>query len=366
MREIPKHEGEPASLGRLRSLQRLVGRDGLVRVLALDHGDSFVRRVAVGLGRAPSVGEILDIKSSILQELDRAASGVVLDPGGLLEHAISRGLLSGSSGLVAGLPDVGLSDVSAVSAEFPPEVERVARLGCDAVKLCLLVRPGDDLRPFVDLAGNVAERCHQLGIAAIVEPVAQAQADARFGVGPVSAVDTVDLAESFADVGADLLKLGFPAEAQGKPNTTAMEACRSVTRAANGTPWVLLSAGASFEGFARQVEHACLGGAVGFVAGTAIWQEALEIPHDLGRREFLTTTGLERLSMLSGIVTRSGSCGLPLSEPSTQRSCALCHEPTSQPHLRSGAAGSSTARPFCERCSRLHLGGLDFGTTLFR
>jgi sulfofructosephosphate aldolase len=54
------------------------------------------------------------------------------------------------------------------------------------------------------------------------------------------------------------------------------EGSRALTEAA-ARPWVVLSAGVPLERFEPAVEAACWGGASGFLAGRAIWSDAIAL-----------------------------------------------------------------------------------------
>jgi len=67
---------------------------------------------------------------------------------------------------------------------------------------------------------------------------------------------------------------------------------------------VVLSAGVDFEPFCQQVEIACQNGASGFLAGRAIWQEAMHIDKARERIKFLATVGADRLKKLNEIAAK--------------------------------------------------------------
>jgi len=71
---------------------------------------------------------------------------------------------------------------------------------------------------------------------------------------------------------------------------------------------VLLSAGVTFEEFARQVKIACKAGASGFLGGRAVWQEAMAIADGAERRRWLETKAAERMRRLTDI---AGGYGRP-------------------------------------------------------
>jgi tagatose 1,6-diphosphate aldolase len=71
-------------------------------------------------------------------------------------------------------------------------------------------------------------------------------------------------------------------------------------------PWAVLSGGINFPAFLGQVEIACRNGASGFVAGRAIWSEALTIRSTVKRDAFLAAVAVKRLQELSDAALMHG------------------------------------------------------------
>ena len=94
----------------------------------------------------------------------------------------------------------------------------------------------------------------------------------------------------------DLLKLEWPGSAEG---------CRRVTEALGAVPWALLSAGVGFDDFVARVRTALDNGASGFIAGRAIWGEAVKLT-GAARVEFLEKTAVPRLATLSDLLAEHG------------------------------------------------------------
>jgi len=83
----------------------------------------------------------------------------------------------------------------------------------------------------------------------------------------------------------DLLKLEYP----GSP-----EACQRLAESIT-TPWAVLSAGVDFDEFADVLRISCdEGGASGFIAGRAVWKDAVGLAPE-ARRRFLADEGRRRL-----------------------------------------------------------------------
>jgi tagatose 1,6-diphosphate aldolase len=119
----------------------------------------------------------------------------------------------------------------------------------------------------------------------------------------------------------DLFKLEFPAELKNteefaagafdgrrREPVYALDDVRghlAALDAASPVPWVLLSAGVGPHEFAFDVELACLAGASGFLAGRAVWYDALEAYPDLDAiRERLQGVSLPYLRSLRAIAQR--------------------------------------------------------------
>src|SRR5437879_12080831 len=82
-------------------------------------------------------------------------------------------------------------------------------------------------------------------------------------------------AEALSPLGIDVLKAEFPGDPKVTANPDELQKnCERLSRATK-VPWVVLSAGADFPVFRGLVERACQGGASGFLAGRAIWKDAV-------------------------------------------------------------------------------------------
>jgi tagatose-1,6-bisphosphate aldolase len=111
----------------------------------------------------------------------------------------------------------------------------------------------------------------------------------------------VETARRLTPMGVDVLKAEFPLEITEEPDEVLWaQACRELTQAST-VPWVLLSAGVSFEDFLRQTTVACQQGASGVLAGRAVWKEAVQLKGET-RQVFLKGTARERLAQLAALV----------------------------------------------------------------
>ena len=145
-------------------------------------------------------------------------------------------------------------------------------MGASAAKLLVLYRHdrGATTEAQDDLVRAVVDGCGQAGLPLFVEPV------------PYDVVDVDDRertvvasAERLGRLGPDVIKMPFPSDADHRGRWEA--ACRRLDEATD-RPWAVLSWGAPFDVFVAQVEVACANGCSGFMAGRAIWREAVDAP----------------------------------------------------------------------------------------
>jgi len=111
--------------------------------------------------------------------------------------------------------------------------------------------------------------------------------------------DTSDLVprsvKDFLDNGitADVFKLEFPGTA---------DACKTVTNLLGKTPWILLTKGATYEGFVASLKIAAANGARGFLAGRSIWQDFAKM-RQAEWANFIATTVKKRFEEICRIAS---------------------------------------------------------------
>ena len=309
------------SLGKIRGLQELANPNGVFTITALDHRGSLRRAIHPDKPETVEFLEMVELKIMLLHHLSPHSSAVLIDPIYGAAPAITRGLISGKQGFLVSLESTGYEQEDGDRITHIAEgwsVEKIKRMGASAVKLLLYYNP--ESRTAVDqetLVRNVADQCKEFDIPLLVEPMTYSIPD-----GPEKGTKAfaklkpdmvIKTAQRLCPLGIDVLKAEFPDDTAHEEDERMMaDHCRNLTQAA-GIPWVLLSAGASYERFKMQLEIACKNGASGFLAGRAVWQEAPGLPID-ERREFLETTALERLNDLTEIANQNARSWLKIYE----------------------------------------------------
>jgi tagatose-1,6-bisphosphate aldolase len=288
-------------LGTVRRLARLASEDGFFLVAALDHPENYLALFDKAVERVP-YDVVVRSKMELAGALARHASALLLDPVWSHGQAIATGTLPRSVGVIAALdhlrytPDTppGWDPATRLRPGWTPE--KAARLGADGVKLVVMYRA--ELAELAaqqrKLVAELVTECRAERLPFVVEPIwyplpgedptARQRADA-----------IVAAAAEFAALGADILKVQFPGSAG---------AARDLDGALT-VPWVLLSEGAGYEEFSVQMEIAARAGASGYIAGRAVWGDAVgNFP--AARREPALARAAQRLVALNEIVRRYG------------------------------------------------------------
>lgn len=285
--------------GKLRGLDRMADATGHLCMLAIDQRPPLLDLVARA-GSADTTdtsGQVVALKSLVVDELQWRASAVLIDPWVALglygDIDPRRGLLLTLEHHVfdeepGGRRSTCIPDWS---------VERIARAGADGVKLLAWYRPDaapdvrDHQERFVEAVGAA---CVEHDVPFVFELLLYPLAtDTETCAVPVvedrelRSRLVLDSVERFADprFAVDLFKVESPVPAASMPDpddddgscaATFAELDRLVDR-----PWVLLSGGHDRTSFGRALHYACAAGASGFLAGRSIWWDAVSHHPDL-------------------------------------------------------------------------------------
>ena len=325
----------PASLpaGTLRGLMTLADFSGRFSMIAVDQRPPIFAALARHGNRRPedvAYAEVAAVKGVLVEVLAADASALLLDPVWTHPHHLTK--VPGRVGLLSTLEDYAftLQDGERRSHAIPDwSVAKIKRSGAQAVKVLAWDRPDvsaatrDHQDAFISEIGRA---CHEYELPFVLEllvyplpgedPASSDYARAK----PQRVLGSV---RHYADprFGVDLYKLEFPAELKATEEFAAgafdgrrreavygldeVRGYLSELDAASPVPWVLLSAGVGPHEFAFNVELACLAGASGFLAGRAVWYDALEAYPDLDAiAERLRSVSLPYLRSLCAIAQR--------------------------------------------------------------
>jgi len=299
------------NIGKLRGLQYIAGANGIMAMAAMDHRGSlegsFCPAQDVDCYRV-----MVDFKLDLCAALAPHATAVLLDPVYGAAQAVAAGALPRGTGLLVSVEATGYKGKKTARVTRVLDgwnVEKIKRLGASAVKMLVYFRPdsGGLAEAQLSTVERVAGDCLRYDIPFLVEPVSyplDGESIADFAAKKTGIV--IETARLMTALPIDVLKAEFPADMSiVKKESDLLETCRALD-AASTKPWVILSAGAEYAAFRRQVELACRAGASGFLGGRAVWQEAVAIADREKRREFLINVAAERLKELAEIASRLG------------------------------------------------------------
>jgi tagatose 1,6-diphosphate aldolase len=302
------------SIGKYRALQRASTPSYLFTIVALDHHDALRRALDPENPIGVSDQLMTQFKLDVMNGLSSEVSGVLVDPVYGAAQAIERGIVNGV-GLLVELEkaDYNMEPLPLVMEIRPHwSVAKIKRMYGDGVKVFFYYHPDDAEHASIqsDSVAKIAESCKSHDIPMYAEPIAYPapsgpQAESVEYSQDITRV-VVESAKRSAQLGADVLKLEFPVDINHEPDENAwLEACKLLSQSVD-IPWVLLSAGADYEIFVRQVEIACKSGASGFIAGRAVWGDACAIQDAEARCHWLGDTGKMRIARLNRIVEQYG------------------------------------------------------------
>jgi tagatose 1,6-diphosphate aldolase len=301
------------TVGKIRGLQKISDARGVFTMCAMDHRGSLEQKICAGLTPETCRESMTDFKADLCRILSPYASAALLDPIFGAAQVISQGLLAQGTGLLVSLEETGYGGgpEERTTSLLPGwSVAKIKRMAADAVKLLVYYRPDlpETARLQKDLVLKVAGECRRYDLPCVVEAVSYLVGKEKSNPGLFARRKpglVIQTARDLTAMPIDVFKAEFPADLNIHSEAEAVEACRELN-AACSKPWVILSAGADYETFAREVSLACRAGASGYLAGRAIWQEAIPM-ESAARRGFLAATATARLKKIAAAARRYAS-----------------------------------------------------------
>lgn len=325
--------GANLRLGKQWGLRRMSTQEGHFTMVALDQRPPIASLIASKRGIKPeevSFADMLAVKRVLVDVLGKEASAMLFDPNYAFPAALDR--LPAHAGLVVTLEDHRFRDtpggrLSHSIADW--SVEKIKRAGGDGVKVLAWYRP--DAAPDVvehqkRYVETIGQECLRHDIAFVLELLVY-----PFPKSTAHTTDYVESAEKRPELvlesvrefahpryGVDLFKLEAPLPGATLPARDGSPAQQDAqawfdrmgsvcTKA--GIPWVMLSAGVTPPQFLRVMEYAYAAGAQGFLAGRAVWWDALQYFPDLEAFEQqLRRDGIATMKKLEAL-TRSSAHG---------------------------------------------------------
>jgi tagatose 1,6-diphosphate aldolase len=293
------------TFGKWRRLQQIASPRGTLAILAIDHRGPLRRQLAASASATvlpPSV--LAKLKTEIVRGVASATSAVLLDPETGLGPCVASAAMPGNVGLVVALDSGSSGDPADRSTSLVADwsVAKAVRAGAAAVKLLMYYHPkGREASQREALVEAVAQECARCDIPLLLEPLSHGLHRAS---SPLASAErrsvVIATAKRLVPLGVDVLKAEFPVDVAAQPDEQVWRAACEELTAACPVPWVLLSAGVTFDVYLRQVRVACEAGASGVAAGRAVWKEAVTLD-STARRKFLSQVAHQRMQQLQSL-----------------------------------------------------------------
>lgn len=286
------------SIGTLRGLQQISNPSGVFTMVAMDQRGALERLLGLS---SPNYDLMRQVKIEVVGALAPHATGILIDPEYGAAECIAAGAIPGRTGIIVSIEETGYTlDGSGRLAVLLENwgAGKIKRLGASAVKLLVYYHPEEKraAQHQRDIVSRVLDDCRTYDIPLLVEAVSyplEGQDKAAFAATKPEVV--VQTAVELTPLGFDVFKAEFPVDlAYPHDESTLGDWCRKLDEACP-MPWVILSAGVDIDQFVKQVEVACTNGASGFLAGRAIWKEAVAIKDSGERKQYLATRAVDNL-----------------------------------------------------------------------
>lgn len=274
-------------------LKPLQDEHGLYSMLAVDQRESLRAMLKAG-GHPTTDAAVIKFKEDSVRLLTPYASAVLLDR----QYALSAAKMRANGCALILAADVLHQEpggpVTGASLDEGLTAGLIQDIGADALKMLVPWLP-EARQQAVDLAGAFMELCRAAKVPGIVEGVVRPLdiaewSDERRDDAIVQAAEDLDA------VSPDMYKAEVPS--YGKGDERAITANASRISEVLSCPWVVLSSGVSALDFPNAVVACRKGGAVGFLAGRAVWAESLK-QRDIV--SYLSSDSVEALKRLSAV-----------------------------------------------------------------
>jgi tagatose 1,6-diphosphate aldolase len=301
--------------GKMRSFQRVVLQDGFFLICALDHLSDF-QELLDSDPKTVDYARTVDAKLDLIRAMASEVSAFLLDPRFALAQVIAARALPASMGFMSSIEDEGyygsVSRMTRLRAGWG--TRKIKLIGADVCKLLWFFRPNNSTADFQrGVLKRLVAECAALSLPLVVEPIwyplpEEDPTKPEWKARRIEGI--IESAHEANSYGVDMLKVEFPGdvsseEGQGK----ALDSCKRLDTGIN-VPWVILSAGVSYDSFKKQVEISCKAGASGYLAGRSIWRDAAST-HDPKAKDGAVAGAIARLAELNAITRVHGRPYLP-------------------------------------------------------
>lgn len=256
-------------------------------MLAFDHRGSFKKFINKESPETVTNEQVVQAKAEIIEALANQFSAVLLDPDWGLPAYKNR-----TKPYLLCLERSGYRDEDGDRAtELQYTVAQLKQWGASGAKLLVYFNPAaKNCAAQLEVSKKALEDCRNNDLPLFLEIVTYGNEQ----LGKSRAEWVLRSLQMFLDacIRPEVYKLEYPGDAAS---------CAKITEMLGGMPWILLTRGETFEVFKEQLKVAIANGAVGFLAGRAVWQEFGQYQNLEAKEEFLNKVMKERFQIISDI-----------------------------------------------------------------
>lgn len=260
-------------------------------MLALDHRESFKKYINPNNPEAASEQELVQAKAMIIESVQDQFSGLLID----LDWGLP-GYKSKSKPYLLPLEKSGYMDNAGekiTELEYP--AKQLKEQGASGAKLLLYFNPeAASVSQQIKTAQIALADSHANSLPFFLEIVTYGNEE----LGKTRAEWVLRSVEILLEnnIIPDVWKLEYPGD---------LDSCKKISKLVGPTPWILLTRGEKFSVFEKQLTDAVAAGAVGFLAGRALWQEISDYKNEAEKNNFLLAVVKQRFQVISDIVLNS-------------------------------------------------------------
>jgi len=227
-------------------------------MLAFDHRGSFKKFINKENPELVTDEEVIKTKRIVIENLQDLFSGVLIDPDWGLPAYKNKTkpflLCVEKSGYV----EEGKSRITQIEYK----IKDLKKLGASGIKLLIYFNPEDKSSKIqLETSKSILLEAKANDTPLFLEIVTYGKdEDSRRGELVLKSLDMF----LGSGIRPDVFKLEYPG---------SLENCQKITEKLKDIPWILLTRGVSYNEFKSQLQNAIDAGAVGFLAGRALWQE---------------------------------------------------------------------------------------------
>lgn len=268
-------------------------KNGKFLMLALDHRGSFKKLMNPQDPDSITDEEVIKLKEEIIHSIEDQFSGVLVDEiyGWSALEAEKKIHPNLTKPFLLPLEKSGYVEEGGERVtELEYNIAEILEMGASGAKLLLYFNPHiESAWKQLETAKGVLNQCQDTNFPYFLEIVTYTVEDLN-GKQKDLILDSVKMFLE-NNIIPDVFKLGYPG---------SLESCQQLSGLLGNTPWILLTGGGTFDHFKEELEDATVGGAKGFLAGRALWQEVCTLQGE-EKQQFLNKTLPERFKVISDI-----------------------------------------------------------------